>query len=36
MSSPPELIIVFCPCGAVYLDSWRPSMNLSLEHFDDE
>jgi hypothetical protein len=36
MSSPPELIIVCCPCGAVYLDSWRPSMNLSLEHFDDD
>jgi hypothetical protein len=36
MSSPPELIIVFCPCGAVYLDSWRPSMNLSLDDFDDD
>src|SRR6516165_6839343 len=36
MSSPCELITVFCPCGALYLDSWRPSMNLSLDDFDDE
>lgn len=36
MSSPPELILVFCPCGALYTDSWRPSLNLSLEDFSDE
>src|SRR6516162_9121376 len=36
MSSPCELITVFCPCGALYRDSWRPSMNLSLDDFDDE
>jgi hypothetical protein len=36
MSSPCELIIVWCPCGALYRDSWRPSMNLSLEDFSDD
>jgi hypothetical protein len=35
MSSPCELITVWCPCGSVYNDSWRASMNLSLDHFDD-
>jgi hypothetical protein len=36
MSSPCELITVFCPCGTVYLDSWRPSINLSIDDFDDD
>jgi hypothetical protein len=36
MSSPPELILVWCPCGALYRDWWRPSMNLSLDNFDDD
>jgi hypothetical protein len=36
MSSPPELILVWCPCGALYRDSWRPSINLSLDDFDDD
>jgi hypothetical protein len=36
MSTPPELILLWCPCGTVYLDSWRASMNLSLEDFNDE
>jgi hypothetical protein len=36
MSSPCELIIVWCPCGALYRDSWRPSMNLSLDDFSDD
>jgi hypothetical protein len=36
MSSPPELILVWCPCGALYRDSWRPSMNLSLEDFEPD
>jgi len=35
MSAPPELITVWCPCAAVYNDSLRASMNLSLDHFDD-
>jgi hypothetical protein len=35
MSSPCELITVWCPCGCVYDDSWRASMNLSLDHFDE-
>ena len=36
MSTPPEFIIVWCHCGAVYKDWWRPSMNLSLDNFDDD
>ena len=36
MSTPPELILVWCHCGAVYSGPSRPSMNLSIEHFDDE
>ncbi len=37
MTSPPEQIEVQCPqCGAVYLDGYRPSINLTLEDFDDE
>lgn len=35
MSSPCELITVWCHCGAVYSDSWRASMNLSLDDFDN-
>jgi hypothetical protein len=30
------LIAVWCPCGAVYSDSWRASVNLSLDDFDQE
>ncbi len=37
MTSPPEQIAVECPkCGKVYSDWYRPSINLTLEHFDDE
>jgi hypothetical protein len=36
MSSPCEQIIVWCPCGALYRDWWRPSMNLSLDNFSDD
>jgi hypothetical protein len=36
MSSPPELILVWCHCGAIYRDCWRPSMNLSLDDFSDD
>ena len=37
MSTPCELLLVWCPCGAVYSDSWRASMNLSLgDDFDDD
>jgi hypothetical protein len=36
MSSPCELIIVWCSCGALYRDSYRASMNLSMDNFDDD
>lgn len=37
MTSPPETIEVTCPaCKHIYKDWWRPSINLSLDHFDDE
>ena len=37
MTSPPEHIQVACPkCGHVYPDWYRPSINLTLEHFDEE
>jgi hypothetical protein len=36
MSSPCEWIIVWCPCGALYRDCWRASMNLSMDNFDDD
>jgi hypothetical protein len=36
MSTPPEFIVVWCHCGAVYRDWFRPSINLSLDHFDDD
>ena len=36
MTSPPREIEVTCPdCGHVYLDWYRPSINLSLDSFDD-
>ena len=36
MTSPPREIEVTCPdCGYVYLDWYRPSINLSLDSFDD-
>ncbi len=37
MTSPPQTIQVVCPdCGNVYEDWYRPSINLSLDNFDDE
>jgi hypothetical protein len=37
MTSPPQRIRVVCPgCGREYDDWWRPSVNLDLEHFDEE
>jgi predicted RNA-binding Zn-ribbon protein involved in translation (DUF1610 family) len=37
MTSPPREIEVKCPkCGKVYADWYRPSINLRLDHFDDE
>ena len=37
MTSPPEEIEVECPkCGGVYSDWYRPSINLTLEKFDEE
>lgn len=37
MTMPPEPITVVCPlCGHEYEDWWRPSINLSLDHFDDK
>jgi endogenous inhibitor of DNA gyrase (YacG/DUF329 family) len=36
MTSPPEQIEVQCPrCKTLYVDWWRPSINLTLEDFDD-
>ena len=36
MTSPIEEITVRCPeCDAVYQDWWRPSLNLSLDPFDE-
>ena len=36
LSSPCEQITVWCPCGSIYNDWHRASINLSLDHFDDE
>ena len=37
MTSPPEKIQVECPqCGHVYSDWYRPSINLTLDDFDEE
>ena len=37
MTSPPESIRVECPdCGHLYSDWYRPSINLSLDDFDDD
>ena len=37
MTSPPEQIEVECPkCRQVYSDWYRPSINLTLDDFDDE
>jgi DNA-directed RNA polymerase subunit RPC12/RpoP len=37
MTSPVEEIEVRCPkCGQVYSDWYRPSINLTLDDFDDE
>lgn len=37
MTSPPKLIKVECPgCGLLYFDWYRPSINLSLDDFDDD
>ena len=37
MTSPPRQIEVQCPsCQALYVDWWRPSINLTLDDFDDE
>ena len=37
MTSPVRQIEVQCPrCGNVYEDSHRPSINLTLDDFDDE
>ena len=37
MTSPPEPIEVTCPdCGHRYVDWYRPSINLSLDDFDDD
>jgi DNA-directed RNA polymerase subunit RPC12/RpoP len=37
MTSPVEEIEVQCPkCGQVYSDWYRPSINLTLDDFDDE
>ncbi len=35
MTSPCEPITVGCPnCNLIYVDWWRPSVNLDLDHFD--
>ena len=37
MTSPSERIEVKCPqCGELYEDWYRGSINLALEHFDDQ
>ena len=37
MTSPPQDIIIRCPsCGEMFKDWWRPSINLQLDHFDDD
>lgn len=37
MTSPPERITIVCPgCVHTYTTWWRPSLNLSLEHFTEE
>lgn len=36
MTSPPQDINVKCPkCGLIYQDWYRPSINLSLDNFDE-
>jgi ribosomal protein S27E len=36
VTSPPEQITVKCPgCGRTYTDWWRPSINLTLDRFDE-
>ena len=37
MTSPPREIAVTCPdCGHFYQDWYRPTINLSLDDFDDD
>ena len=37
MTSPPRDITITCPqCGHVYTDWHRPSINVTLDHFDAE
>ncbi|MCY4115951.1 MAG: hypothetical protein OXF55_03550 [Caldilineaceae bacterium] len=37
MTSPPEVVEIRCPnCGHEYVDWYRPSINLSLDDFDDD
>ncbi len=37
MTMPPKPITVRCPkCGIEYQDWWRPSINLTLDNFDDD
>ena len=37
MTSPPKNVSVECPDCKIWFDSWyRPSMNFSLEQFDDD
>jgi endogenous inhibitor of DNA gyrase (YacG/DUF329 family) len=37
MTSPPQEITLQCPrCGERYRNWFRASMNLNLEHFDEE
>jgi DNA-directed RNA polymerase subunit RPC12/RpoP len=37
MTSPPQRVTVKCPsCGKEYETVYRPSINLQLDHFDEE
>jgi predicted RNA-binding Zn-ribbon protein involved in translation (DUF1610 family) len=37
VTSPPKQIEIECPrCGEVYIDWYRPSMNLELDDFDEK
>jgi hypothetical protein len=37
MTSPPADVTVCCPsCASLYVDWFRPSINLDLDDFDDE
>ena len=37
MTSPPEKIKIKCPkCGTIYDDWYRPSINLTLDNFDED